>query len=63
MDNTTLIRGGTLITPQGERVGDLRLAGEKIAAIGSGLATEGTGRVVDATGCSVTPGFIETHNH
>ncbi len=63
MNNTTLIRGGTLITPQGQRAGDLRLVGEKIAGIGSGLAAEGTDRVVDATGCVVLPGLVDPHTH
>lgn len=42
---------------------DVRVSGGRIVEVGPNLAA-GTGeRVVDASGCYVTPGFIETHNH
>ena len=31
--------------------------------IGAGLEAGSRERVIDARGCYVTPGFIETHNH
>ena len=64
---TTLIRNGTLILPDGEgciqRNGDILLVGEVIAAISPSLATEGTDTVIDATGCIVLPGLVDPHTH
>jgi dihydropyrimidinase len=60
---STLIRNGQLILPEGERRGDILLAGEKIQSIGAGLATEGVDRVIDAEGCVVLPGVIDPHTH
>jgi dihydropyrimidinase len=63
MERTTLIRNGTLILPEGERQGDVLLSGERIAAIGPGLASDGVDRLVDAAGCIVLPGIIDPHTH
>ena len=41
--------------------GDVLIRGGEIAAVGQGLIT--TGRVVDAKGCVVTPGLVNTHHH
>ncbi len=63
MQTTTLIRNGTLILPDGERQGDILLAGERIAAIGPSLAAEGADSVIDAAGCIVLPGLVDPHTH
>lgn len=63
MNETTLIRSGTLILPHGERQADLLLAAGSIAAIGPALPTEGVDQVIDATGCVVLPGLIDPHTH
>jgi 5-methylthioadenosine/S-adenosylhomocysteine deaminase len=58
-----LIKNGTLVTmdPANTIVrGDLLIHDERIAAIG-GNQTAGT--VIDAEGCAVIPGFIQTHIH
>ena len=59
---STLIRGGTLILPQGPVAADLRMDGDKITAIGPSLPAEGC-KVVEAAGKLVFPGFIDTHTH
>ena len=41
--------------------GDVLIRGGAIAAVGRGLAT--AGEVLDAAGCVVTPGLVNTHHH
>ncbi|MCX6028891.1 MAG: amidohydrolase family protein [Chloroflexi bacterium] len=56
----TVIRNGTLITPDGPINADLGIEGETIAAISQGLMGR---QVVDATGKLVIPGAIDPHVH
>lgn len=59
-----IIRGGTLVDGSGgpSRAGDVAVDGDRIAAVGDlGAAT--AGRVIDANGLHVFPGFIDTHSH
>jgi len=59
-----LLRGGTIIDGSGapRRTADLRIEGDRIAAIGPGL-TAGDAEAVDVSGCVVAPGFIDVHTH
>jgi dihydropyrimidinase len=57
-----LIQGGVVVNGDGRRAADVLVEGEKIAAVGLGLATEGH-TVVDATGLLVMPGGIDVHTH
>ena len=62
--SSILIKNGTLVTmdPANTIVrADLLIDGEHIAAIGDGGQTAGT--VIDADGCAVIPGFVQTHIH
>ncbi|WP_157218967.1 N-acyl-D-amino-acid deacylase family protein [Flavisphingomonas formosensis] len=60
-----LIKGGTVIDGTGAPSisADVRVSGSIITEIGPDLAPRAGEQVVDATGCYVTPGFIESHTH
>jgi N-acyl-D-amino-acid deacylase len=55
-----IVRGGEVIdgTGQPPRRADVGVVGDRITAIGD-LAAEQAGRVIDATGLTVSPGFID----
>ena len=65
MEIRILIKGGTVVDGSGAPAypADVRVARGKIVEIGKGLVASKGERTVDATGCYVTPGLIETHNH
>lgn len=44
-------------------IGDIRIVDGKITEIGTSLAVEGDEQIVDASGLSVYPGFVEAHCH
>ncbi|WP_067669773.1 N-acyl-D-amino-acid deacylase family protein [Nocardia miyunensis] len=60
-----LIKGGTVVDGSGAPAyaADVRVSDGRITEIGANLQAGVGERVIDATGCFVTPGFIETHNH
>ena len=62
--NDALIKGGQIVDGTGAKpfTGDVRVADGKIVEIGSNL-TARTEPTFDASGCYVTPGFIDTHAH
>ncbi|WIY82529.1 dihydropyrimidinase [Propionimicrobium sp. PCR01-08-3] len=59
---STIIRSGTVVGPYGSSVTDLRIDGEQITALGS-VVESPDDQVIDATGCLVFPGGIDTHTH
>jgi len=58
----TLFRGGTLVTATGTVRADLLVDGERIAAVGPHLPSDGA-TVVDAAGLYLLPGGIDVHTH
>ncbi|MFL6257167.1 MAG: 5'-deoxyadenosine deaminase [Pyrinomonadaceae bacterium] len=65
MEQTVLIKGGTVVTMDGADTvvkGDVLVRGRRIEAVGevSNIAADVT---IDARGCAVLPGFVQTHVH
>lgn len=56
-----IIKGGTLVTPSGSRVADIRVENGKITEVGE--CSCGGAEVFEAAGCLVFPGFIDAHTH
>ncbi len=55
-----IIRNGTLITPDGEKLADLGVADGKIVSLGVGGSAR---EEIDATGLHIFPGVIDSHVH
>ncbi len=64
MSFATIITGGTVVDGTGrERFrADVGLNGDRIEAVGN-LADAEAGKVIDAAGKVVSPGFINIHSH
>src|SRR3954451_22084404 len=60
-----LIRGGTIVDGNGApgRSGSVAVVGNRIRGLEADDATPHAGRVVDAAGKVVAPGFIDLHSH
>jgi dihydropyrimidinase len=56
------IRGGTVVSSEGEYRADVYVDGEEIVAIGRDLPFEAE-REIDAAGCYVLPGCVDPHTH
>jgi len=58
-----VIRGGTIVDGRGGDpfLADVAVVADKIVAIGPNLGD--AREVIDATGCHVTPGFVDIHTH
>lgn len=64
MDYDVILRGGQVVDGTGAhpRVADVGIRGDRIVTVDDLSAATGE-VVVDATGCYVTPGFIDVHAH
>jgi dihydropyrimidinase len=58
---TTLIRGGRVVSADGVRDADVLIEGEAIAAVGQ--IRRGADSIVDASGKLVLPGGVDAHTH
>ncbi|MBN8970253.1 MAG: dihydroorotase [Rhizobiales bacterium] len=58
----TILRSGTIVNQDGEGVGDIGIAGGRIAAIG-GLGQASAGEEIDCRGLHILPGVIDTQVH
>ena len=63
MSERTLILGGEVIDQSGRRRADVAIADGRIVAVGAGLSPAESDHVLDATGCVVSPGFVDLHTH
>ncbi|MFK8003362.1 MAG: dihydropyrimidinase [Polyangiales bacterium] len=59
---TKIIKGGTVVTADGESRADVLIDGEKVVAVGPDLDAQGAD-VIDASGAYVMPGGIDPHTH
>ncbi len=57
-----IVRGGTLVRPEGLARGDIAVAGGRIVAIGHELGYSAV-EEIDASGLHVLPGIIDSHVH
>lgn len=57
-----LLRGGTVVMPDGERPADIGVAGGQIVAVAAGLRDKAR-ETIDATGLHIFPGLIDSHVH
>ena len=64
MAHDLVITGGTVVDGTGapERRADVAIDGDRITAVGE-VDAGGAGRVIDAEGRHVTPGFVDLHSH
>lgn len=59
----SVIRGGTVVSAEGERRADVLIQGERIVAVGEALEAPAGAAVHDAGGAYVLPGGIDPHTH
>ena len=57
-----IVRGGTIVTPDGLQGADLAVQGERIVRIAPEIS-DPAGAVLEAEGCYVLPGIIDAHVH
>jgi Tol biopolymer transport system component/imidazolonepropionase-like amidohydrolase len=63
---TVVLRGGRAITMNGAEVienADVVIRNNRIVSVGSRGAAPADARVIDVTGKTVIPGFVDTHSH
>jgi dihydroorotase len=57
-----VLRGGTVVDATGRRRADVAIVADRIVAVEPDAEVTGA-RVLDVTGCLVTPGFVDLHTH
>jgi dihydroorotase len=55
-----VLKGGRVVDSRGERVADVAVQGGVVVEVGEQLSG---GRMTDAAGCVVAPGFVDLHAH
>jgi dihydroorotase len=62
-DVTVVIKGGSVVGPEGVRRADVALAGPVVAAIEETIDAPAGAVVLNADGCLVGPGLVDLHTH
>jgi dihydroorotase len=62
-DPTLVIRGGSVLTPDGVRRLDLAVADGVIVELAESVAAPSGVTVLDASGCLIGPGLVDLHTH
>jgi Tol biopolymer transport system component len=65
-NGTILLKNARIITMKGDEIiekGDILIVNNRIKQVGKGIAAPAGAKVVDCSGKTITPGFIDTHSH
>jgi dihydroorotase len=62
-DVTLVVRGGSVVGPDGLARGDVAVEGATIAGVAASIDPPRGARVLDAGGCLVGPGLVDLHTH
>ncbi|MBI4473881.1 MAG: PD40 domain-containing protein, partial [Acidobacteria bacterium] len=63
---SVVLRGAKIVTMRGDEIlarGDVLITGNRIAAIGARVQAPADARVIDVSGKTIIPGFVDTHSH
>ena len=62
---TTLLKNAMIYDGTGAQAfrGDVMISGDRILRVGRDLSGEEADQVIDLTGLSLAPGFIDAHSH
>lgn len=62
-DLTLVVRGGTVVGPEGVQRADVAIAGHTVVALAETVDPPARVAVLDARGCLVGPGLVDLHTH
>jgi dihydroorotase len=62
-DTTLVIRGGTVVGPEGSARLDLAVRGAEVVGLAASIDPPRGAAVLDASGCLVGPGLVDLHTH
>lgn len=63
METELVIKGATIVDFQGSRRGDVLIKGSLIVAVEPNIQPGPFSKVLDASGCILTPGLVDLHTH